>query len=390
MFSLCCCGGAGDPRIKFGFARHRRWGFVPKVALNVSAPLNQPQPPKLSTWSPWEVYSALEIFEKVTFTADAARNEEGSLVASFDHRSGFLSQTRSGPPNGPRLEVTLPTLPTSGLPLKSGNPGETVQESVTESSTRVEWSYNYTNNPESPLGGGPTDGRFTRIFERKLTGHLTQELMRSDLDELLNAIDFDAMEWPRDITDNHLGGETWRLAEFDANGDIRLRETGVHLRASAFVPPARDSSGIFFPNLFNVGTGGRGVNGADVGLWAGWTPNPIDADVTAFPNGDGGDTRTLGGPGAPNGLDQFSLLAGKCYMQARPSTLIQRRTESPWGGQMIGEVCSNLAAQLGGKSEFMLGATAADESARPNVLSLYPWADWIDGAFLQVNQEPCG
>jgi hypothetical protein len=395
--SLCCCNQA--TRIKFGFARHRRFGFIPRFALlanwgagwpfifatpQFSFPVNWPSraAADISMWSWYDVYSTLTITERATYSGDSARNHFASWTGTINRKGGKLTESSSLPtlPNG------FSQSPSAGfvaMPDHVGTPLQFVPSDyaavITTTPTALIFRDSYSYVVRS--GGVIIDsGLFSRELIREVSGLVTSEMMEDDVEELLDAVDFRTL----DFVPSGTSGETARAAEYSVNGDIVLTTLDdrllpiTKLTGETTLSPARNQS-----NLTGVG---------HPALWAGWTLNPIDIppeQATAFGTGIDSRTRYLTGAQLAQQSDRFEVLGAKAFIERPPGALYARRTGSEYHQRMGPDSCANLTPEIAGADPFLLGATRADELRHPGVQSVRPWRDFSGGAFLQVSGTPC-
>jgi len=199
--TLCCCGRR--PRIKFGFARHRRNGFIPRFALPSawahlwpSIFANLPDlfpsvPYSRDGWSFYDVYRTLTVEESFTYSADPAAGYSGRWQGEIARRGGaftLLEQTNPGLDgfSGTPSETFTREVPTHRYPPTGGVPpdySQSVEVTATSFTFRDQWT---------PLTGG----LFSRQYSRTLSGLVTAEEIEEDMHALLEAINFDAFPWP--------------------------------------------------------------------------------------------------------------------------------------------------------------------------------------------------
>lgn len=402
MISLCCCDQTvAGTKIRFGFARHRRWGFIPRFALPATwgsvwfsifaaptwrFPDYSGVQPAVNALSRHDAYTDLIVTESVAggplpYAAQwhGRLNRRGGgfvLVtqanATFD---GFSLGPLSNNFNVTNLPAANPT---------SGQPPEDYQQALVLDGT----VFDFTDTWETQ-----DYGVVTRRHTRTLGTLVTTELLAADVRDLLDAIDL------RQINDPFIEGATSRLATFDQNGDIQVTATFADValpltKLSDGDPttPARNNSRLLFPSLVDPVGGGTGIIGARAALWAGWTLNPPDVEPESINNAGTGITtqkRYLDAANTGGRSDRFEVLGAKCLITSPVRNLNARQTESKLKARMGADSCINLRPEIGTRTQFLLGATAADRARHPGVLSLRPWEDFEGGRFIQVSDTPC-
>jgi hypothetical protein len=387
MISLCCCDQAvAGTKIRFGFARHRRWGFIPRLALfdpgltDLFDHVNAFLPAGF-----YDVYRRLDCLYTYRF---------GYLPEIYDRTFNYTGTcARKGGGFSTNLGAGGEGFDTNGRFVGMATPPQMVfltsNEQITVSPTqmvlRLFGTWKRVAAPEVYL--------YEHTFTRTLGDLVTPEQIEEDMLELLEKVDL------RSIRESPFTGVGERLVGWDQNGDVVEWNTfGTSVFEGSLLPVsliARQNSGIFFPDF--------GFTGARVALWAGWSPNPSDTDPAeplgwpprfpastlqnAWPNRTG----QIGGNYGQDGYrsDRFEVYAGKCLVTSPSRPFYARQTESKLRARMGADSCVNLRPEIGTRTQFLLGATAADRARHPGVLSLRPWEDHEEGQFIQVSDTPC-
>jgi hypothetical protein len=405
VVSLCCCDQAvAGTKIRFGFARHRRWGFIPRYALpatwgsvwfSIFAAPTWRFPdyagfqPAFDALSRHDVYTDLIINESVVggpipYSAQwhGRLNRRGGGFVMVNQANATFDGFSLGP-----LTNNFHVTQFRAARNISGQPPEDYQQTLVLDGT----VFDFTDTWETR-----DYGVVTRRHTRTLGNLVTTEQLAGDVRDLLDAIDL------RTITDLPVEGPQSRLAQFDQNGDIQIMALsgdagGVLLPLSKLsdgdpTTPARNQSGLFFPTLINPAVASFGVFGAQAAVWAGWTLNPPDVEPESINNSGTGITtqkRYLDAADTRGFSDRFEVLGGKCLVASPSRPFYARQTESKLKARMGADSCVNLRPEIGTRTQFLLGATAADRARHPGVLSLRPWEDHEGGQFIQVSDTPC-
>lgn len=403
--SFCCCDETvAGTKVRFGFARHRRWGFIPRLALPATwgsvwfsifaaptwrFPDYSGSQSVLNSLSRHDAYTDLIVTESVTGgPLDYSAQWHGRLNR---RGGGFILVTQSNATfDGFSLGPLSNNFNVTNLPAAnptSGQPPEDYQQTLVIDGS----SFDFTDSWESR-----DYGVITRRHTRVLESLITAEQLAGDVRDLLDAIDL------RTIPDLPVEGPQSRLAQFNQNGDIQITSLsgdagGVLLPLTKLsdgdpTTPARNQSGLFFPTLIDPVGGGNGIFGARAALWAGWTLNPPDVDPESINNNGTGITsqrRYLDSNNIAGRSDRFEVLGAKCLINSPVRNLYARQTDSRLKERMTNDSCLNLRPEIGVSTQFLLGATAADRARHPGVLSIRPWEEFDSGRFIQVSDTPC-
>jgi hypothetical protein len=385
MVSLCCCDQTvAGTKIRFGFARHRRWGFVPRLALFDPGVVNLfDHVSAFATANLYDVYRRLDCLYTYRFGYQPEIYDRTFIYTGISQRKGGGFSTNvgtggSGFDTDGRL-VGLVTPPQMVFLTST----ETITVTATQMVLRQFGTWKRVAIPDVY--------HYEHTFTRTLTDLVTPEQIEEDMLELLGAVDL------RSITESPFTGVGERLVGWDQNGDVAEWNTfGTSVFEGSLLPVslvARQQSGILFSEL--------GVTGARVALWAGYTPNPMDIDPAEplgwpprfgvatlnWPNRTQQLNQPYGVPGYQS--DRFEVYAGKCLITSPVRNLYARQTDSRLKERMTNDACANLRPEVGTRTQFLLGATAADRARHPGVLSLRPWEEFEGGRFLQISDTPC-